>query len=44
MATVRYLVSDVDRAIRFYVDQLGFALESQMGSAFAKNSLRACFP
>ena len=35
MATVRYLVSDVDRAIRFYVDQLGFALETQMGSAFA---------
>ena len=35
MATVRYLVSDVDRASRFYVDQLGFALESQMGSAFA---------
>ena len=24
MATVRYLVSDVDRAIRFYVDMLGF--------------------
>ena len=35
MTTVRYLVSDVDRAIRFYVDQLGFALETQMGSAFA---------
>ena len=35
MTTVRYLVDDVDRAIRFYVDQLGFALETQMGSAFA---------
>ncbi len=35
VATVRYLVRDVDRAIRFYVDQLGFALETQVGSAFA---------
>jgi catechol 2,3-dioxygenase-like lactoylglutathione lyase family enzyme len=35
MATVRYFVGDVDRAIRFYVDQLGFELEAQMGSAIA---------
>jgi catechol 2,3-dioxygenase-like lactoylglutathione lyase family enzyme len=35
MATVRYFVGDVDRAVRFYVDQLGFELETQMGSAIA---------
>jgi len=35
MATVRYFVRDVDRAIRFYVDQLGFELETHMGSAIA---------
>ena len=35
MPTVRYFVGDVDRAIRFYVDQLGFELEMQMGSAIA---------
>jgi len=35
MATVRYFVGDVDRAIRSYVDQLGFELETQMGSAIA---------
>ncbi len=35
MATVRYLVADVDRAIAFYTTHLGFTLETQMGSAFA---------
>lgn len=35
MAAVRYLVSDVEAAIAFYVEQLGFSLETQMGSAFA---------
>ncbi|MEP6638718.1 MAG: VOC family protein [Chloroflexota bacterium] len=34
--TVRYLVTDVDRAIAFYQDQLGFELVEQMGSAFAR--------
>ena len=34
MATVRYLVQDVDAAIAFYLD-LGFTLEQQMGPAFA---------
>ena len=33
--TVRYLVSDVDRAIVFYRDHLGFELIEQMGTAFA---------
>jgi catechol 2,3-dioxygenase-like lactoylglutathione lyase family enzyme len=35
MAVVRYLVDDVEAAITFYTDQLGFTLERQMGPAFA---------
>jgi catechol 2,3-dioxygenase-like lactoylglutathione lyase family enzyme len=35
MAAVRYLVDDVDAAIAFYTGHLGFALEQQMGPAFA---------
>jgi catechol 2,3-dioxygenase-like lactoylglutathione lyase family enzyme len=35
MAVVRYLVDDVDAAIAFYTGHLGFALEQQMGPAFA---------
>jgi catechol 2,3-dioxygenase-like lactoylglutathione lyase family enzyme len=35
MATIRYLVRDVDAAIAFYVEQLGFRLATQMGTAFA---------
>ena len=35
MASVRYLVHDVDAAIAFYVEQLGFRLATQMGTAFA---------
>ena len=38
MATIRYLVSDVERSIAFYTGYLGFKLEQQMGSAFAKVS------
>jgi catechol 2,3-dioxygenase-like lactoylglutathione lyase family enzyme len=38
MATVRYLVADVDRAVAFYRDQLGFELVEQMGAAFARVS------
>ena len=34
--TVRYLVTDVDRAVAFYRDQLGFELVEQMGAAFAR--------
>jgi catechol 2,3-dioxygenase-like lactoylglutathione lyase family enzyme len=34
-ATVRYQVTDTDRAITFYTRQLGFALEQQVGKAFA---------
>ena len=33
--TVRYLVADVDIAVAFYRDRLGFAVVEQMGSAFA---------
>lgn len=35
MATMRYLVNDVDVAIAFYTTHLGFALKQQMGPAFA---------
>jgi len=34
-AVVRYQVADVDRAIAFYTDRLGFRVEHQAGSAFA---------
>ena len=36
MAAVRYLVSDVDRAVDFYTRHLGFVLDQQMGAAFAR--------
>ena len=35
MAVVRYLVDDVEKAIAFYTDKLGFGLEQSMGPAFA---------
>lgn len=35
MALVRYLVDDVESAIAFYTDQIGFTLDQQMGPAFA---------
>jgi len=35
MATVRYLVKDVDRAIAFYTQHLDFVPKRQMGPAFA---------
>ena len=35
MAVVRYLITDVDEAIAFYTQRLGFTLEQQMGPAFA---------
>jgi len=35
VAAIRYLVSDVDAAIAFYTERLGFTLEQQMGPAFA---------
>ena len=38
MATVRYLVGAVDRSVAFYTEELGFALEQQMGGAFARVS------
>jgi len=38
MATVRYLVRDVDAAIRFYGEHLRFKLEQQLGPAFAMMS------
>ncbi len=38
MATVRYLVTDVDRSAAFYVERLGFEIVEQMGAAFARVS------
>lgn len=35
MATIRYLVADVDTALAFYVDLLGFALVERWGPPFA---------
>jgi glyoxylase I family protein len=35
-AAVRYQVKDVDRAVAFYTQHLGFTLEQQAGPAFAK--------
>jgi catechol 2,3-dioxygenase-like lactoylglutathione lyase family enzyme len=36
MGTIRYLVTDVPRAVTFYVDRLGFAVEQEMLPAFAR--------
>jgi catechol 2,3-dioxygenase-like lactoylglutathione lyase family enzyme len=35
MASIRYLVTNVDEAVRFYTDCLGFALDTQYGPAMA---------
>jgi catechol 2,3-dioxygenase-like lactoylglutathione lyase family enzyme len=35
MATVRYMVNDVEQTISFYVDYLGFELKEKWGPAFA---------
>ena len=35
MATIRYLVHDLDASIQFYTSHLGFHLVEKMGSAFA---------
>lgn len=36
MAAVRYFVSDVERALRFYIQHFGFSLVMQMGTTFAR--------
>ena len=38
MATVRYLVADVERSIAFYTQHLGFKLDQSMAPAFARVS------
>lgn len=38
MATVRYLVGDVERSIAFYTEHLGFKLDQSMAPAFARVS------
>jgi catechol 2,3-dioxygenase-like lactoylglutathione lyase family enzyme len=35
MATVRYIVRDVEESIAFYTDAFGFALQQQFGPAMA---------
>lgn len=35
MPTIRYLVADVDEAVAFYVERLGFTLSARMGPPFA---------
>lgn len=35
MANIRYMVADVERAIKFYTELLDFKLEEQWGPAFA---------
>jgi catechol 2,3-dioxygenase-like lactoylglutathione lyase family enzyme len=35
MATIRYLVDDVDRAVTFYTTKLGFDLAERRGAPFA---------
>lgn len=35
MASIRYLVKDVEKSILFYRDKLGFSLEQQFGPAMA---------
>jgi catechol 2,3-dioxygenase-like lactoylglutathione lyase family enzyme len=35
IAAVRYQIKDVDRAIKFYTEMLGFKLERKAGTAFA---------
>jgi catechol 2,3-dioxygenase-like lactoylglutathione lyase family enzyme len=38
VATVRYLVADVERSIAFYTQALGFKLDQSMAPAFARVS------
>jgi glyoxylase I family protein len=40
-ATVRYQVADLDRAIAFYTERLGFRLDHKAGSAFAAVSRKS---
>jgi catechol 2,3-dioxygenase-like lactoylglutathione lyase family enzyme len=35
MATIRYMVTDVEESIEFYTKHLGFAMIEKMGPAFA---------
>jgi catechol 2,3-dioxygenase-like lactoylglutathione lyase family enzyme len=41
MATIRYLVDDVDAALAFYVDRLGFALTGLPSALRAAGPVRA---
>lgn len=39
MASVRYIVNDVDSSVNFYTDKLGFNVEKHVKGAFASLSL-----
>jgi catechol 2,3-dioxygenase-like lactoylglutathione lyase family enzyme len=39
MSTVRHLLEDVDASVGSYTEHLGFTLDEQLGSAFARISL-----
>lgn len=39
MASVRYIVSDVDKCVAFYRDRLGFRVEMHPGTGFAALAL-----
>ncbi len=38
MAVIRYMITNVDRAVAFYTQQLGFTVDQQSGAAFASVS------
>lgn len=38
MAAIRYIVGNVDRAVAFYTEKLGFKVKQHMGAAFAQVS------
>ena len=38
MATIRYIVGDVERSVAFYTINLGFSLDQNMAPAFARVS------
>jgi catechol 2,3-dioxygenase-like lactoylglutathione lyase family enzyme len=40
MATVRYMVANVDQAVKFYTEKLGFSLVDRWGPAFAIIALK----
>ena len=44
MAAIRYMINDVDRAVRFYTQHLGVKLDQQMGEEWIRPRRRLLFP